>query len=86
MGFDKIRKQLAMLNELRIVLLDGLCIASPTPTSSKDEQSKKRGLEKIKETCPRIRELDLSRNLVDQWADVVGVCGQLGELRSLKVK
>ena len=76
-GFEKIRQQLAILNELKIVLLDGLCLATP-----RDDPE----LAKIRETCPKIQELDLSRNLFERWEEVVKICEQLEELRSLKVK
>ncbi|RDL42272.1 uncharacterized protein BP5553_02251 [Venustampulla echinocandica] len=73
-GFDKIRKQLAQLNELKIVLVDGLrinCAEKPSRT--------------IRETCPKIVELDLSRNLFEDFEVVVHVCGGLDNLRTLKL-
>ncbi|KAF3389610.1 Tubulin-specific chaperone E [Penicillium rolfsii] len=84
-GFDKIRKQLAELQELRIVLLDGMRIAG---VLSSYEQSEPEVLEAAKEiatTCPKIEELDLSRNLLCSWRHVWDICNQLKELKKLKL-
>ncbi|KAF3481435.1 uncharacterized protein GIQ15_04194 [Arthroderma uncinatum] len=84
LGFDEIRKQLAALNELRIIILDGLrmngVLSGP---SSPDEREKE--LEKIKKTCPKVVELDLSRNLLRRWCEIADICKQLPELKSLKL-
>ncbi|KAI9815883.1 MAG: hypothetical protein M1832_005193 [Thelocarpon impressellum] len=86
-GFDKIRQQQSMLNELRIVLLDGLCIAGATAAPQReDEQRRIEALRGVKEICPKIRELDLSRNLLERWDEVMDTCLQLDELNTLKVK
>ncbi len=74
-GFDKIRKQLAQLHELKIVLVDGLRInRAETPGKT------------IREVCPKILELDLSRNLFESFCEVVYICGELDNLRSLRLK
>lgn len=84
-GFDKIRKRLAELQELKIVLLDGLRIAGVLAyDGSLDEREQAR--EEIARTCPKIKELDLSRNLLSRWSDVADICGQLKHLRFLKLK
>ena len=87
-GFEKIRRQLAALHELRIVLLDGLCVAGALacPMSAASDTAWLRELEEIGKTCPKIVELDLSRNLIELWEDVAGICSALTVLRSLKVK
>src|SRR5271169_3994534 len=59
-GFDKIRQQLAQLHELKIVIVDGRRIA----TAEKDER-------KIREVCPKIVELDLSRNLFENCEEIM---------------
>jgi hypothetical protein len=84
-GFEKIRKQLAELQELKIVLLDGLRVSG---VLSCEESPKKRQeeLERIETACPKIVELDLSRNLLRQWVDVYDICRQLKQLSSLKLK
>jgi hypothetical protein len=74
-GFDKIRKQLAQLHELKIVLVDGLRINhAEMPDKT------------IRKVCPKILELDLSRNLFESFYDVVYICGELDNLRSLRLK
>ncbi|KAI9835218.1 MAG: hypothetical protein M1838_005364 [Thelocarpon superellum] len=85
-GFDKIRRQLATFSELRIVLLDGLCLATSTSPSRQADQHEGDALfRQIREICPKIRELDLSRNLLERWEDVVEICQQLDELKTLKI-
>ncbi len=86
-GFEKIRQQLARLYELQIVLLDGLRIAGALSEAAEhNREAWSKELERIRETCPQITELDLSRNLVETWAEVAGVCAALPKLRSLRVK
>ena len=87
-GFEKVRRQLAALHELRIVLLDGLCMGGvlACPRSAASDAAWLREIEEIGKTCPKIVELDLSRNLIEQWEDVAGICTALVFLRSLKVK
>ena len=76
-GFDKIRRMLANVAELKIVILDGMCV---------DRAAGERDDKSIREACPRITELDLSRNLFGEFGTVVDVCEQLTDLRSLRVK
>ena len=83
-GFDKIRKQLAQLQELKIVLLDGLCVVGVLP--HEDPMQKATALYEIEATCPKIVELDLSRNLLSRWAEVADICEPLKRLRTLKLK
>ena len=71
-GFEKIRQQLAELQELRIVVLDGACIA--TVERDLDKQDLK------------IVELDLSRNLLESWYDVMLICSSLQHLQILKLE
>lgn len=96
-GFDKIRKRLADLHELRIVLLDGLTMHRPFnelqrrtcnttgldleldhPTTRLEQQND------VRESCPKVMELDISRNLFERWIEVVSICEQLPDLRSLR--
>lgn len=74
-GFEKIRQQLAQLQELKIVIVDGLQIAY----ARKDGRT-------IKETCPKIQELDLSRNLFETLQEIMRICIELENLRSLRLK
>ena len=80
-GFEKIRRQLAILNELRIVILDGMCIACALRGKRGKDAT-----EEIRQTCPKIIELDVGRNLFEQWTEVVWICEGLTGLRSLRVK
>ncbi|CAD6569556.1 MAG: hypothetical protein ASARMPRED_002943 [Alectoria sarmentosa] len=70
-GFEKIRRQLAELQELRVVVLDGACIAAID--SNLGEQNLK------------IAELDLSRNLLESWDGVAALCSALRSLRVLRL-
>ena len=89
-GFEKIRQQLAHLNELRIVLLDGMCIARPLPESTigrwSSEHPEEIPVTDVKDVCPRIIELDLSRNLFEDWREVLSLCEQLTFLKTLRVE
>ncbi|TLS24449.1 hypothetical protein PpBr36_08771 [Pyricularia pennisetigena] len=79
-GFDKIRRRMAQLHELTIVIVDGARIAFVcSPHGSSDHESS------VKETCPRIVELDISRNLISDISVVVEICSQLSDLRSLRL-
>lgn len=75
MGFQKIRIQLAQLHELKIVIVDGLRIAC----SKSDERT-------IKDVCPKIMELDLSRNLFESYKEIMNICRELDNLQTLKLK
>lgn len=89
-GFDKIRKQLADFHELRIVILDGLRMTEPKIPFSEEPSwvlsPPSSRLKDIKETCPKIIEVDLSRNLFEDWREIILICEQLNNLRSLKVE
>lgn len=74
-GFDKIRAQLAQLNELKIVIVDGMKVV----TAETEDK-------KIREVCPKIAELDLSRNLFQSWEEIIKICAQLDNLRSLTLR
>lgn len=76
MGFDKIWRKLADAKELKVVILDGMRIAFATMP---DEAS-------IRETCPKISQLVLSRNLLGNLGVVVRICGDLPVLRILNIR
>lgn len=75
-GFDKIRRQLARVEDLRIVILDGMRIGVAVGE----------GEGAVRETCPRITELDLSHSLFVDFEAPVRICEELRELRSLRLK
>lgn len=86
-GFEKIARQLANLHELRIVLLDGLRIAGVTARPfAIHQESFFQELRQVGEQDLQIQELDLSRNLLEDWTDVLCTCAQLKFLRILKLK
>jgi hypothetical protein len=87
-GFDKIRKQLAQLEELRFVILDGLCMWRPEVRLNADADIRQDWLDgatDIKDACPKTFELDLSRNLFEEWREVAAICDQLDHMTSLRV-
>ncbi|ODA78768.1 hypothetical protein RJ55_06151 [Drechmeria coniospora] len=75
-GFDKIRRQQAQLKDLKIVILDGLCVNA---ARDHDEAT-------VADTCPSILHLDLSRNLFRELGPVVDVCADLKGLYRLSLK
>lgn len=75
-GFEKIRRKQAQLSELKFAILDGVRIASVYSE----------GDESIKTICPKIKDLDLSRNLFQNVGTVVAICSELAELRTLRMK
>ena len=85
-GFDKIRKQLAELQELQIVLLDGLRISGVLSSYDQPEDQVRELASQIAATCPKIIELDLSRSLLSRWSDVWNICNQLKQLKRLRLE
>lgn len=88
-GFDKIRTEMANLQALRVVILDTLCISRPqargTDLSIRVERSEQGYSHDVQDTSPNIVELDLSCNLFEEWNEIVDICKQLQDLRSLKL-
>lgn len=79
-GFEKVSRQQAQLDELQFVILDDAQIASAgQPDGTGDGQ-------RIGQVCPKVRELDLSRNLFERFGPVVDICAELRMLKSLRVK
>ncbi|KAH9888249.1 Thioesterase/thiol ester dehydrase-isomerase [Xylariomycetidae sp. FL2044] len=74
-GFDKIRRKQARLSDLKVAILDGTRI----DRAYSDEDAP------ITEVCPKIVELDLSRNLFQRAGTVVSICSHLASLRSLRL-
>jgi len=89
-GFQKIQDKLAKLPELRIVILDGFRIAGvdrhPWSLAATLTSSFQQSLNSLHSWNLRIEELNLSRNLLESWADVVLICKSLKSLRSLVLK
>lgn len=78
---------MAKLHELRVVLLDGLCVAGLSARPW-DETAEARMHPLLQHQAQKFKivELDLSRNLIETWAEVAGICSGLGNLKSLKLK
>ncbi|KAG5929458.1 hypothetical protein E4U42_005821 [Claviceps africana] len=74
-GFDKIWRQLAQVEQLRTVILDGLRVAVAGTEAD----------ESIAASCPSIAHLDLSRNLFETIGPVVDICSELSGLRRLSI-
>lgn len=85
-GFDKIRKQLAQLEELKIIILDGLCMWRPDARMNQGNNGWVEGQTDIKDVCPKAFELDLSRNLFEEWREIASICEQLERLTHLRVE
>ena len=85
-GFDKIRKQLAQLSELKIVILDGLRMERSIARLKEGSDGWPEGLTDVKDASPKATELDLSRNLFEEWREVASICEQLDKLKSLRVE
>ncbi|KAK8048631.1 tubulin-specific chaperone [Apiospora phragmitis] len=76
-GFEKIRRKQANLAELKHVILDGSRVAR----AYDDEE----GDGRIADTCPKVINLELSRNLFTHLGTVVGICSELPGLRNLRL-
>ncbi|KAI0723930.1 hypothetical protein C8T65DRAFT_734439 [Cerioporus squamosus] len=72
-GLDKIRNNLARLERLREVSLDNESVSRADPPGE------------IGRTCPGIRGLDLSKNLIANWETVAAITIELQNLRSLSL-
>lgn len=75
-GFDKVRRQMAQLDELKIAILDGVQMA----------MAHKSGEQTVAEVSPKLSHIDLSRNLFENLAPVVKICKDLPGLKKLAVK
>ena len=84
-GFDKARRKLAQLGELKVVILDGSRIAYASHPAGSSQNIEDNG-QSISQVCPKITELDVSRNLFEHFGTVVDICAELSLVRSLRVK
>jgi hypothetical protein len=82
-GFEKVRRKQAQLDELQFVILDGTQVACAYAASDDVTDDGRRAIGQV---CPKVRELDLSRNLFERFGPVVEICSELRMLRSLRVK
>lgn len=75
-GFDKVRRQLAQLDELKIAILDGVHMAF----------ARCDGDQAVADVSPKLSHIDLSRNLFDTLGPVVDICRDLPGLKKLAIK
>lgn len=75
-GFDKVRKQMARLDELKVVIFDGMRISWPYAD----------GEETVADVCPKVAQLDMSRNLFESLEPVVSICSALKGLKKLAIE
>lgn len=45
-----------------------------------------KGGNEVAEACPKTVELDLSRNMFEEWREVASICEQLERVRNLRVE
>ncbi|KOS18704.1 Tubulin-specific chaperone E [Escovopsis weberi] len=84
-GFDKIWRQQSQLQDLKIVVLENSRIGSATRTTSEQDGERDGEEASIAATCPKITQLDLSRNLFEGWGPVADVCQELEHLQKLSI-
>lgn len=78
-GFEKISRKQAQLDQLKIDILEGMrLISAYDPTQGRDKS--------IRDICPSVVELDLSRSLFDSFEPVVDICDELDQLKVLRLK
>ncbi|KAK8090021.1 hypothetical protein PG997_004982 [Apiospora hydei] len=78
-GFEKIRRKQADLAELKHAILDGMRVARAYDAEGGDNA------QRIGETCPKVINLELSRNLFTHLGTVVEICSELPGLRNLRL-
>jgi len=81
-GFEKIARQQAQLQNLRIVVLDDLLVKAYDEQNTTQEDN----LEDISETCPNITDLDLGRNLFETLSEISNICNRLPKLKFLRLE
>jgi HD-like signal output (HDOD) protein len=81
-GFEKIARQQAQLQNLRIVVLDDLLVKAYDEENTTAEDT----LDKILETCPDITDLDLGRNLFETLSEISVICDRLPKLKFLRLE
>ncbi|XP_012175733.1 tubulin-specific chaperone E isoform X2 [Bombus affinis] len=64
-GFSKVNKKQSKFDQLKIVWLREQCVST---TGNPGE---------LKELCPNLEELDLSKNLINSWRIIADICCQL---------
>lgn len=73
-GFSKVNKKQSKFDQLKIIWLREQCVSNAGKPGE------------LKELCPNLEELDISRNLINSWKIVVDICSQLHSLIRLNVR
>ena len=81
-GFEKVRKQQSDLFDLRIAVVEDLCVSGLT----RDGQSIEEAQNEIAVSCPNIIELHIGWSLIESWGEIARICAPLTKLRSLKAR
>lgn len=73
-GFSKVNKKQSKFDQLKIVWLREQCVSNAGRP------------EELKELCPNLEELDISKNLINSWEIVADICFQLHSLIRLNIR
>lgn len=84
-GFDIITQLQRAWSDLKIISLNSLGVSGVTSTPWLPE-SRQVALGQLAPLGLKCKELDLSRNLIENWYDIVDICSGLPELQTLKLK
>jgi hypothetical protein len=82
-GFERIQKQLSVLTDLKIVLVDELVVSGVARRGASRDEIRQAQFE-LAQTCPNIVELDIGWNVIETWQDVADICQSLKKLKILK--
>ncbi|KAM3451253.1 hypothetical protein NHJ6243_009635 [Beauveria neobassiana] len=74
-GFDKVRRQMARLDELKMAILDGVHMAF----------ARQEGEPLVAQISPKLSHIDISRNLFENLGPVVDICKDLPALKKLAI-
>ena len=90
-GFDKLNRQLAELDKLTRIYLDGLCLHQPLPSLDQGQDciSWYKGnavSDEISRTCPSVVDLDLSSNMLSSLGEIATICLGLQRLEELRLE
>lgn len=72
-GFSKVNKKQSKFDQLKIIWLREQCVSTAGDSGE------------LKELCPNLEELDISKNLINSWQIVANICCQLHCLVRLNV-
>ena len=73
-GFSKVNKKQSKFDQLKIVWLREQCVSTAGNSNE------------LKELCPNLEELDISKNLINSWQIIADICCQLHCLVRLNVR